>query len=389
MAATGDNRLTMSSRHQTRARPPGTSASARVLHLDLETARGEFSLQIRLDVAPGQVFAVVGPNGSGKTTLLRVIAGLTPVTAGTVRLGDLVLDDAQTDAFLPVRERPVSVVFQDYRLFPHLSVLDNVAFGPRSTGATRGDSRDVAKRWLRQFNLTEFSGRRPRELSGGQAQRVALARALAAKPQVLLLDEPLAALDAQTRLDVRGELRSHLAQFPGVCLLVTHDPLEALILADQLLVLENGRVTQLGAPAEVARRPATSYVASLVGLNLYRGTVADPDTVTLEGGAVLSAPCRDMTGEVLVTFRPSAVAVYLEQPQHGSPRNAWQAVVRNIELLADRVRLQVDGAISALVDVTPAAVADLRLTRGDKVWVTVKSTEIDVYPSPRDTTEEQ
>jgi molybdate transport system ATP-binding protein len=372
----------MSIRHQAAARPSGASASARMLHLDVEANRGDFSLQLRLDVAPGQVFAVVGPNGSGKTTLLRVIAGLTPVTSGTVRLGELVLDDSGSEAFLPVRERPVSVVFQDYRLFPHLTVLDNVAFGPRSTGATRGESREAASHWLRQFDLTEFSGRRPRQLSGGQAQRVALARALAATPQVLLLDEPLAALDAQTRLDVRGELRSHLAEFPGVCLLVTHDPLEALILADQLLVLEAGRVTQLGAPAEVARRPATPYVASLVGLNLYRGTVTGPDTVTLDSGATITAPCRDVTGAVLVTFRPSAVAVYLEQPAHGSPRNAWPAVVKNIELLSDRVRLQVDGKINALVDVTPAAVADLRLTRGDDVWVTVKSTEIDVYPSP-------
>lgn len=372
----------MSIRHQAAARPSGASASARMLHLDVEANRGDFSLQLRLDVAPGQVFAVVGPNGSGKTTLLRVIAGLTPVTSGTLRLGELMLDDSSSDTFLPVRDRPVSVVFQDYRLFPHLSVLDNVAFGPRSTGASRGEARDAASHWLAKFDLTEFSGRRPRQLSGGQAQRVAVARALAATPQVLLLDEPLAALDAQTRLDVRGELRSHLAEFPGVCLLVTHDPLEALILADQLLVLEAGLVTQLGAPAEVARRPATPYVASLVGLNLYRGTVTGPDTVTLESAATLTASCQQVSGAVLVTFRPSAVAVYLEQPQHGSPRNGWPAVVRNIELLSDRVRLQVDGLINALVDVTPAAVADLRLTRGDEVWVTVKSTEIDVYPVP-------
>jgi molybdate transport system ATP-binding protein len=369
-------------RHQADAPPADAAASSQMLHLDLVAQRGEFSLQIGLDVAPGQVFAVVGPNGSGKTSLLRVIAGLTPVTSGTVRLGHLVLDDSETDTFLPVRERPVSVVFQDYRLFPHLSVLDNIAFGPRSTGASRADSRSAAQRWIRQFDLTELAGRRPRELSGGQAQRVALARALAAAPRVLLLDEPLAALDAQTRLDVRGELRSHLADFSGVCLLVTHDPLEALILADQLLVLEQGRVTQLGAPAEVARRPATAYVASLVGLNLYRGVVTGPDTVTLADGATLTASCRDVTGSVLVTFRPSAVAVYLDQPQHGSPRNAWQAVVTNIELLSDRVRLQVDGTISALVDITPAAVADLRLSRGVEVWLSVKSTEIDVYPSP-------
>lgn len=370
----------MSLRQQA-AIPAEISAPGQALHLNFETRRGDFTLQIELDVAPGQVFAVVGPNGSGKTTLLRAIAGLTAISSGAVRLGDLILDDAGTDTFVPVRERPVSVVFQDYRLFPHLSVLDNVGFGPRSSGATRGQARDQALGWLRQFQLAEFSHRRPRQLSGGQAQRVALARALAANPQVLLLDEPLAALDAQTRLDVRSELRSHLEQFLGVCLLVTHDPLEALVLADQLVVLEGGRVTQLGAPADVARRPATPYVASLVGLNLYRGTITRTDTVALDNGATLTAPCGQATGSVLVTFRPSAVAVYLEQPQHGSPRNAWPGVVRNIELLSDRVRLQVTGVMTALVDVTPAAVAELRLTRGTAVWVTVKSTEIDVYPS--------
>jgi molybdate transport system ATP-binding protein len=377
MVATRGRDLTMLLQQDDRA------ASASTLHLDLETQRGDFTLRIGLDVAPGQIFAVVGPNGSGKTTLLRVIAGLTPVSSGSVRLGSLVLDDAGTDTFVPVRERPVSVVFQDYRLFPHLSVLDNVAFAPRSAGASRADARDGAQRLLRQFRLADFAKRRPTQLSGGQAQRVALARALAATPHVLLLDEPLAALDAQTRLDVRGELRSQLAEFPGVCLLVTHDPLEALILADQLLVLENGRVTQLGAPAEVATRPATPYVASLVGLNLYRGVVTAPDAVRLDNAATLAAPTHDLTGDVLVTFRPSSVAVYLDQPRSGSPRNAWPAVVHNVELLSDRVRLQVEGTLSALADVTPAAVADLRLSKGSKVWLTVKSTEIDVYPSPQ------
>jgi molybdate transport system ATP-binding protein len=352
------------------------------LHLDVVTRIDEFTLQVRLDAPPGLVLAVVGPNGAGKTTLLRTIAGLSPVTDGTVRLGDEVLDDAATDTFVPVEERPVSVVFQDYRLFPHLSVADNVAFPLRSRGAKRAVAAAGAQAWLERFGLVTLAHRRPHQLSGGQAQRVALARALAASPRVLLLDEPLAALDAQTRLDVRGELRHHLSEFPGVCLLVTHDPLEALILADLLLVLEDGRATQLGAPADVARRPATPYVASLVGLNLYRGSISSEDTVTLDNGVEVAAPGHGLSGAVLVTFRPSAVAVYLDQPLHGSPRNNWPGVITSVELLADRVRLQVDGPISAYVDVTPAAVADLRLSHGVEVWVAVKSTDIDVYPAP-------
>jgi molybdate transport system ATP-binding protein len=238
-----------------------------------------------------------------------------------------------------------------------------------------------AQQWLGRLDLTRLADRKPPQLSGGQAQRVALARALAADPQVLLLDEPLAALDAQTRVDVRGELRGHLADFPGVCLLVTHDPLEALILADDLVELENGRVTQRGTPADVARRPATAYVASLVGLNLYPGAVTGDDTVTLDTGATLSAPTHGHDGGVLTAFRPSAVAVYLDRPAHGSPRNAWNGVVDSIELLTDRVRLHVTGQVPVYADVTPAAVADLRLAHGVPVWVSVKSTEIDVYPS--------
>jgi molybdate transport system ATP-binding protein len=363
------------------AAPEHTAVTA-TLHVDAKAALDEFVLDVAFDVEPGRVVGVVGPNGAGKSTLLRTIAGLTPASGGSIQLGDKTLDDVATDTFVPVEQRPVSLVFQDYRLFPHLSVLDNVAFALRSSGTKRAPARDAAQQWLRRLDLTHLADRKPPQLSGGQAQRVALARALAADPQVLLLDEPLAALDAQTRLDVRGELRGHLAEFTGVCLLVTHDPLEALILADDLVVLEKGRVTQRGTPTDVARRPATAYVASLVGLNLYQGTVTGSDTVTLDNGATIAAPTHGHDGGVLTAFRPSAVAVYHDRPAQGSPRNAWNGNVDSIELLTDRVRLHVSGQLSVYVDVTPAAVADLRLTTGAQVWLTVKSTEIDVYPSP-------
>ena len=350
------------------------------LHVDAKVCVGEFTLQIAADIPAGQVLGIVGPNGAGKTTLLRAVAGLTPIDHGNIRLGPHVLDDAVANMFVPVEQRPVGFVFQDYRLFPHLSVRDNVAFALRSRDARRTAARHAARGWLNRFDLAHLADRRPHELSGGQAQRVALARALIAEPQILLLDEPLAALDAQTRVEVRGELRQHLADFDGVCLLVTHDPLEALILADQMLVLEGGRVTQRGTTPEVAARPATPYVASLVGLNLYRGTVAGDDTIRLDKGASIMASLHGLTGDVIATFRPSAAAIYLERPAAGSPRNTWPTVVTNVELLNDRARLRVDGMIAALVDVTAAAVAELRLTPGAEVWISVKSTEIDVYP---------
>lgn len=352
------------------------------LHIEAEVRREAFVLDVMLTLPPSQVLGVVGPNGAGKTTLLRAIAGLTPLTTGRLSLDETRLDDVAADLFTPTEQRPISYVFQDYRLFPHLSVLDNVAFGPRCRGVKRTTAQAIAKRWLDRFDLADLSDRRPQQLSGGQAQRVALARALAVDPEVLLLDEPLSALDAQTRPEVRAELQRHLADFAGICLFVTHDPLEALLIADHLLVLETGRVTQVGRTADVARRPSTPYVASLVGLNLYRGAVAGDDHVNLDNGTTLLAPSHGAAGPVLVTFRPSAVAVYVQPPTAGSPRNTWPAVVTSVELLQDRVRLGTEGAVFAYADITAAAVAELGIAPGVPVWVAVKSTEIDVYDAP-------
>ena len=256
------------------------------LIVDAEVSRGSFTLRVAFTAAPGQVLGVLGPNGAGKSTLLHALAGLTPVARGRIELAGQVIDDASAGTFVEAAGRPVGFVFQDYRLFPHLTVAQNVAFGPRARGAGRQQARSVAGHWLGRLGLDALADRKPGQLSGGQAQRVALARALAGEPALLLLDEPLSALDAGTRLDVQAELRRHLADFPGPCLLVTHDPLEALVLADQLLVLEDGRIVQEGPPAQVARQPATQYVARLVGLNLYEG-VADDSGVSLSGGGRL------------------------------------------------------------------------------------------------------
>jgi molybdate transport system ATP-binding protein len=329
------------------------------------------------------VLAILGPNGAGKSTLLRALAGLTPLTSGRIRLDGRVLDDVGTGRFVPPQERPVALVFQDQRLFPHLTAADNVAFAARSRGVDGHTARAGALAWLERLGLATLADRRPRALSGGEAQRVALARALASEPRALLMDEPMSALDSRTRVEVRTELRRHLRTFEGPVVLVTHDPLEAMILADRIVVVENGRVVQQGTPAEVARRPRTDYVARLVGLNLYAGAFdATTATVAIDGGGRLVTTAAEgaVHGErALVVLRPSAITIHSERPGPGSPRNVWAGQVVDLELVADRVRAQVTGPPDALVDLTAAAVAELDLRPGTTVWLSAKATETEAY----------
>jgi molybdate transport system ATP-binding protein len=342
--------------------------------------RGEFQLQASVDVAPGEAVALLGPNGAGKTTMLRAIAGLLAVDTGCISLGDQVLDDPARRVFVPPEQRRLGVVFQDHRLFPHLRVVDNVAFGLRSAGQRRSPARAEARRWLDRLHLAEYARRRPRQLSGGQSQRVALARALASRPSALLLDEPLAALDVQTRAEVQGELREHLATFAGPTLIVTHDPIEALLLADRIVVLERGAVVQQGTPTHITTRPATPYVARLVGMNLYPGISLNRRVSLNDGGTVVTADAPD--GPVLVAVRPSAFTMHAERPAASSARNVWDGTVAGLAPLADRIRVTVQGAHAVLVDVTPAAVAELAIAPGDHVWLTAKATDVSAYPAP-------
>ncbi|MEU6077932.1 ABC transporter ATP-binding protein [Micromonospora sp. NPDC047074] len=352
--------------------------SAPLLDAHLVVDRGGFRLDVPLRVAAGEVVALLGPNGAGKTTALRALAGLLPLTAGHLTLDGVDLDRPGRRAWTPTERRPIGVVFQDYLLFPHLRAWENVAFGPRRHGADRRTARETAHAWLDRVGLAEHAHRRPRQLSGGQAQRVALARALAVAPALLLLDEPLAALDARTRLDTRAELHRHLVAHPGATLLVTHDPLDALVLADRLVVVEEGRVVQEGDGATVAARPRTDYVARLVGLNLCRGH-ADGHRVRITDGLTLTVADR-LDGEAFVAFRPSAVALHPARPA-GNVRNTWTATVAGVQRHGDYLRVALDGPIETAADVTPAAAARLALTPGQQVWAVVDAAQTHAYPA--------
>ncbi|MFB7933953.1 ABC transporter ATP-binding protein [Streptomyces sp. NPDC056039] len=350
-----------------------TDAAAEGLDTRLVVERGSFRLDVALTAAPGDVVALLGPNGAGKTTALRALAGLVPLTGGHLHLDGTDLDR------MPPEARPVGVVFQDYLLFPHLSALDNVAFGPRCHGATKAEARAQASAWLERLGLAEHGSAKPRRLSGGQAQRVALARALATHPRLLLLDEPLAALDARTRLDVRAQLRHHLAEFEAVAVLVTHDPLDAMVLADHLVVIEDGHIVQRGTPADIARRPRTDYIAHLVGLNLYRGE-AEGHTVRVDHGSAVTTT-EDLTGPVFVAFPPSAVTLYQDRPSGASARNLWRCEVSGMETHGDQIRVALSGELPLAADLTTVAAAELDLRPGATVWATVKAAQTHAYPA--------
>ncbi|MEV0121456.1 ABC transporter permease [Streptomyces sp. NPDC050703] len=349
--------------------PPPAPAGKWALHADVTGAD-----ELTLDAEPGTTVAVVGPNGAGKTTLLRALLGLTPRAHARLRLGE------RDVTALPSHRRRVAWVPQEGALFPHLTALGNTAYGLRAQGVRRAEARREARRWLDRLGVGDLAHRRPAQLSGGQAQRVALARALAARPRLLLLDEPLAALDQTTRAHVRHTLRRHLDGFGGVCLLVTHDPVEAVSLADRVLVLDGGRTLQDAPPAEVTRHPRSPWVARMLGRNAWPGTAGADGTLALagDGRLVVADPPAPGT-RALAVIAPEAVSVHRERPE-GSPRNVWRGTVREITTAGSRLRVLItsDESPDLVAEITPHAAAELGLADGAEVWTSVKATEVSV-----------
>ena len=335
-------------------------------------------VDLAFEVAAGETLAVLGPNGSGKSTAMSVAAGLLVPDSGRVVLEGRVLTDigGSGSVSVPPHARRTALLGQEPLLFPHLCALVIVAFGPRSRGVPRAQARRTAQQWLDDVGVGELAVRRPSQLSGGQAQRVAVARALAADPGLLLLDEPMAALDVEVLPALRQTLRRVLADRTVV--IVTHDPLDALLLADRVVVVDAGRVVESGPSAEVLTRPRSAFAARLAGLNLMRGSWGEGQ-VEVGDGHTVSGLVEGETpapgSPVVATFRPHSVSVF-RQPVGGSPRNSFRVEVSHVEPMADLIRVRA-GELAA--DITVQAAAELELETGQLVTFSVKATEVAIY----------
>ena len=332
-------------------------------------ARG---FDLSLSLAVGETVAILGPNGAGKSTLLNLTAGLLHADSGRAVLDDTVLfDTASPSVFTPPHVRGVSMLAQEALLFPHLSVLENVAFGPRSAGVSRAEARATARHWLGEVEALELADRRPAQLSGGQAQRIAVARALASDPKLLLLDEPMAALDVSVAPALRRMLRRVLAG--RTVLIVTHDILDAYTLADRVIVVDNGRIVEQGATRDVLERPRSRFAAGLAALNLLTGVRTEGGIRLADGTEIVGESTLAVGASVAAAVRPSAVRVSLDEPSLG---NRLRGDVLDLEPRGDLVRVR-SRHVSA--DLAPALVADLDLAPGAAVWFAFDEADVSIY----------
>jgi molybdate transport system ATP-binding protein len=347
-------------------------------------SRGRLDIHVGFDAEHGETVALLGPNGSGKSTVVACLAGVLEPDDGWISLDRRSWIDARTGSFTPPEERSVGVVFQDRLLFPHLSAIENAAFPLRARHVTKVEARERARVLLGRLNFpSDRIEARPGDLSGGEAQRVALARALIHEPRLLLLDEPTSSLDVHARSEIRPLIRSILDDFTGVRILVTHDPVEALTLADRIVVLEEGRVTQSGTPEQLRNAPRTSYVADLVGVNLFAGRLEPLDAgagsvVTSTGSVVVPWPDdlpREPVDGVLAVLRPSDVVLHTSKPE-GSARNVVHGRVAEIAIEGERARVRLAGAPLVVAEITLGSVDRLGLREGGDVWASFKAVEV-------------
>ena len=354
--------------------------------LQLRVAVAERGLDVQCTVAAGEVLAILGPNGAGKSTVLHVIAGLLRPDAGQVRLGGRVLADPARGVDVPTQRRRIGLLMQKPLLFPHLSAAANVAFGVRSGHRggrlSRADVQAIARRWLRDVDAEDLADRKPRRLSGGQAQRIAIGRALAAEPDLLLLDEPLSGLDVTAAAAVRTVLRTVITRDRRTTLLVTHDLLDVFALADRVLVLDAGKVAEIGPAAAVMTAPCSRFGAQVAGLNLVAGTISADGGLHTPAGQRWWGNGRDgpVVGQSAVAvFAPAAVTVSRRAPV-GSARNTLAVTIAELGARGSAIQVrgaeQPDGAPGLAADITADAAAELRLSAGERVWFSVKAQEV-------------
>jgi putrescine transport system ATP-binding protein len=326
--------------------------------------------QVSLDVSKGEIFALLGSSGCGKSTLLRMLAGFEKPTSGRILLGGRDL------ATLPPYERPMNMMFQSYALFPHLTVWDNIAFGPRREGLPKDEIAARVEAMLKLVQLERFAQRKPHQLSGGQQQRVALARSLAKKPQLLLLDEPLGALDKKLREQTQIELVNIIEKVGVTCVMVTHDQEEAMTMASRIAVMSEGRFLQVGAPHEIYETPSTRFVADFIGnVNLMDGSVSvdEPDHVVVD-----CTDCRHYVGHgitgtvgmaVTVALRPEKI--HLSRRKPADEFNSASGTVKEMSYFGSFTVYHVQLASGTLLKVSQTNVQrhrDDEITWGDTVW---------------------
>jgi molybdate transport system ATP-binding protein len=368
-----------------------------------------FHLQMQFSARAGETLVLLGESGSGKTTMLRLLAGLLMPDRGYIELGSVCYFDSEQRIVLPSQERSIGMVFQDYILFPHLSVFENIAFGLQAQHFSRGLMRQRIDEVIERVHLGGLERRKPGQLSGGQQQRVAIARALALQPQLLLLDEPMAALDVQTRREVRQELRQILREANIVTVLVTHHYLEALLFGQQILVLDQGQVIQQGTQRDLLEYPRSSYIAELVGMNFFQGRIRAYEAeqtciIQLSSSAQnmeIVATLKEQTGpgekaeigtEACVIVDPRNITLYQSQPE-GSARNLFQGQIIQILPISGaagahsegsrlRVSLSISGNTTPLTaEISEASAARLNLQEGQQIFAAFKASEASVYSS--------
>lgn len=351
-----------------------------MISVDVSKRLRDYDLVLSFEVRPWHCLALVGPTACGKTTTLRIISGLATPDSGTVTLDGRTLVDVQRGINMPPQQRQVGLVFQDYALFPHLSVLGNVAYGARARGKTRREAHEIARRSLEIVHLSGVENVSPTQLSGGQQQRVALARALAGEPRALLMDEPMSALDASTRRQVREQLRQLLSEIRIQTIIVTHDVVDALTLGDTICVMHEGRIIEQGTRAQLLAQPRTNFVAEFLGVNLLNGTAspASEGLCRVRCGGVDFYSFGQANGQVLMTFSPWDVALSLERPD-GSAMNAIRGTVKAVTHVGGRTRVTIENGVSFVAEITYSSEQRLGIRIGSEVYASIKASAIRVY----------